>query len=814
MTRTLSQPATEPKALRAGLSLLKLGFWVVAIHPKTKRPIGRAWGLKRWDEQRLRAAFERFPDAGIGICLGPGRAPGGRGLADIEGDGDQAEESLAKLLGGELPDTVIWSSRRGKHNLFIVDVDRLQRALVAAGAVEGTDDKGKGAWHLPEFPGLEFRIGGYKPDGTVKQVQSVVPPTPGDDGTPRDWISSPRGRVLVPLPEAAYASLEGLAAAHKKAGPKPAAKRGSRKGTSNGRNGYAHAALRDECDAVEAEPEGGRNNRLNQAAFSLGTLVAAKALTRSEVEQALAESAARAGLGNGEAAATIRSGLDAGEANPRDLSTVGRMAGSYPPPATPNGNGVHQAEAEPDPPKLTELGNARRLVAAHGTRLRYSRPLNQWFDWDGCRWCPDQSGAVWRRAKDTVRRLGHEAAEAATDQQRKATLQWALKSEERKVIAAMIELAWSEPSVAIMPEELDRDPWLLNTPSGTVDLKTGKLRPHRQEDLISKITRVPFDSKADYSRWRKTVSEIFAGDEEMVAYVKRALGYSLTGVIHEHALFLCYGTGRNGKNTVLDTVQTILGDYATITNPRTFLAIGKNDHLAMIADLMGRRFVPTDEVEEGEELAESMVKRLTGNKILKARFMHRNPFEFPALFKVWMLANSKPEIHGQDEGIWSRIRVIPFEVYFPPERRIKGLSDILIAEEGPGILRWLVEGCLEWQRIGLAEPRKILDAIKSYRNEQDVIGDFIDQCCESFLDHPTLRTSARVKSSELYGRYADWSKENGEKKVLTNRQFSSKITNRGYELRASNGVYYRYGITVRTVKTDGPGEESDDERPY
>jgi P4 family phage/plasmid primase-like protien len=821
MTRTLSQPATEPKILKAALALLELGYWALLIHPnppdwkpgeKTeKRPIGEAWGVERWSVEKIERTAADFPGAGVGIALGPGRGPGGSWPIDLEGDGDQAADSLAKLLGGEVPDTPGWGSARGSHTLFVADGERLLSLLTACKARPKKGAGHAGVYELDELPGLEFRIGGYKPDGMAKQTQSVVPPTVGNDGNPRAWTVSPR-TPIAPLPEAAYAFLERLAA--EKAREAKAEPR-KRKGKAVGRPGdsYAMAALRDECDAVEAEPEKNRNNRLNTAAFNLGQLVGAKALVRSEVETALAAAARKAGLGEREIALTIQSGLAAGEAQPRDLSGIGTGRSSYPPPATPNGE--HQHQAEPDPLNLTEWGNARRLVVAHGTRLRYCKPLSQWFEWDGCRWCPDQSGAIWRWAKDTVRRLGHEAANTEDDRRRKATLRWALKSEEKRVIAAMIELAWSEPGIPIMPDTLDADPWLLNTPSGTVDLKTGRLRPHRQDDLISKITSVPFDLGAECPRWEQTVlPEIFSGDREMVAYLRRALGYSLTGIIGEHALFLCHGTGRNGKNTVLDTVHTILGEYATVINPRVLLTAGKNDHPAAIADLMGRRFVPTDEVDEGEELAESLVKRLTGNKTLKGRFMRQNPFEFPALFKLWMLANCKPEIHGQDEGVWSRIRVIPFEVFFPPEKRIKGLSDILVAAEGPGILRWMVDGCLEWQRIGLAEPAKVREAIQTYRNEQDVIGDFIDQCCESFLDHPSLRDQARVQAGVLYNRYAEWCKENGEKTVLTNRRFASKITGRGYKLSPSNGVHYRHGITLKTVKSEDSDEQSADDRPY
>lgn len=342
MTRTLSPSrSTEPKALKHGLELIQLGYWIVAIHPETKRPIGKAWGLERWDQKRLRSAFGRYPDAGIGIGLGPGRAPGGGWLIDIEGDGDRAGESLAKLLGGEVPDTPAWSSTRGGHNLFGVDGDRMQRALIAAGAVEGKDESGKGAWHLPEFPGLEFRIGGHKDDGTVKQVQSVIPPTPGTDGKPRAWLSGPKGGIA-PLPESAYAALEGLAkprsrAGRQPAGRQPAAKRGSRTAAAGG---YARAALRKECDQVEAEKEGNRNKRLNTAAFSLGQLIGAGQLERVEVERTLLESARRVGLGEGESIATIRSGIDAGILKPRDLNGVGGHR--QPPSGNGDGNGHHK----------------------------------------------------------------------------------------------------------------------------------------------------------------------------------------------------------------------------------------------------------------------------------------------------------------------------------------------------------------------------------------------------------------------------------------------------------------------------------------
>jgi P4 family phage/plasmid primase-like protien len=819
-------PKPSGQALKTAIGLARRGFWAIPIYrpgierkgkepTKGKEPIGYEWGVERRDEATLRQMFDRYPGSGIGIGFGPNRAPGGGWLIDLEGDGEHAAESLRTLLGGEEPDTPSWASTRGNHVIFVADGERLLSLLKAAGAKEGNQER-IGVWHLPELPDLEIRVGGYKTGKVVKQVQSVCPPTRGTDGKPRTWTVSPRTPVAK-LPEAVYAFLESIGrekaaqaqAAPRKGKGKPAGGSKTKSSQPMTKAEYGQDELRKEIAQLSSKLHPHRHADLLRCTTSLAGLVKAQALSEHDAQRGLHLAASSNGMTDEGRLAEVdeawRSALQL--ATPRtmpryvvDPATNGQARGSSAAPPSASDDALH----------LTETGNALRLIKAHGKNLRYSKPLNQWFEWDGTRWCPDQTGAIWRLAKDTVRQIGHEAANTADDARRQATLRWALKSEERKVTAAMIELAWSEPGIAILPEKLDADPWLLNTPSGTVNLSTGKLRKHQQDDLITKLTRVPFDPQAECPRWKQVLSEIFKSDPEMVAYVQRALGYSLTGVIGEHALFLCHGTGRNGKNTVLDTVLTILGDYATTANPRTFMAIGQNDHLAMLADLMGRRFVPTDEVEEGQQLAEAMVKRVTGNKMLKARFMHKNPFEFPAQFKIWMLANCKPEIHGQDEGVWSRIRNIPFEVYFPPEKRIKGLSDILVDEEGPGILRWLIEGCMEWQRIGLCEPKKVIDATKAYRDEQDAIGSFIGQYCDSFLDDETQRTQNKEKVSALYACYVEWCKESGEKTVLTSRRFGSKLKERGYELHESNGIRYRLGIRLRGVY-EGSYDRSDDD---
>jgi putative DNA primase/helicase len=453
-------------------------------------------------------------------------------------------------------------------------------------------------------------------------------------------------------------------------------------------------------------------------------------------------------------------------------------------------------------PNLTELGNARRMVAAYGEQMRYCYPNGKWLTWNGHRWTEDDTGEIWRWAKEIVRQIPKEAIEVEDSQEREAILRWALRSHQKKILQSTIDLCWSEPGVGVMPDDFDRDPYLLNCPNGVVNLLTGEIRPPKPEDFLSKSTAVAYDPSHGCPRWLSTLDEIFAGDQELIAYVQRAAGYSLTGDVSEHAMFFCYGTGRNGKNTVCDTIRDVMGDasgtsYAAVVDPKIFLTAGQHEHPAAIAALVGRRTVITGEMEMGQQFAQGLVKRLTGERMMKTRFMRGNWFEFTVQFKLWMHANYKPDITGQDEGIWSRIRIIPFDVFIPPEKRVKGLSQILVREEGPGILAWLVEGARQWKLLGgLKEPNRVTKAEQDYRAEQDVIGTFLNQCTRSFLDHDAAGAIPRTKASALYACYASWCEKSGEPEILSSRKFGSEISKRGYTLTGINGSQWRLGITL------------------
>lgn len=309
------------------VDLLREGFHPVPIRSAAeyaegngKAPVGVGWGLERPTADALRSAYARRPDAGVGLCLGPGKAPGGGWLVDLEGDGEGAEDAFLALAGGEVVETMGWTSARGRHRLFVAGPGFLD-LLQAAGAVEGRGAR-SGVYHLAALPGLEFRVGGFKPDGTVKQLQSVCPPSEGTDGEPRRW-SGPR--EVAPVPDAILASLEALGEraaiqGEGRPGPRVTSPRG---GDGAALGPYVEKALAGELARVEGAAEGSRNDALNRAAFSVGTLVGAGAVPESEAAGALAASGRAAGLGEAEVRATVRSGMEAGKRSPRDLSGVG-----------------------------------------------------------------------------------------------------------------------------------------------------------------------------------------------------------------------------------------------------------------------------------------------------------------------------------------------------------------------------------------------------------------------------------------------------------------------------------------------------------
>jgi putative DNA primase/helicase len=563
------------------------------------------------------------------------------------------------------------------------------------------------------------------------------------------------------------------------------------KSTSDKKSGEATSDKEDRKNANRLAKEianhaakaaqGERNDTLNKASFKLGQHVGAKCLARAAVENMLIEAAGICGLiaDDGESAVlkTIQSGLDAGIANPRILRRPGRC-------------------------RRTDVGNARRFVERHGEDWRYCFARKSWFYWDGTRWAKDDEGQIVERAKDTVAAIYEEAAEARRLDMPEADGlgKWAVQSQSRHRILAMIELARSELSVT--PNQLDRDAWVLNVRNGTIDLRTGALRPHQRDNLITKIAPVSFDPKAGCPKFQDTVKDASNGNPDLANYIQRHLGYALTGDTSEECLFFWHGTGRNGKGTIAETVRAAMGDYAATTPAATLTQADRKGPQNDLAALKGVRLVLASEVNEGRKLDEALVKGLTGGDNISARFLYGEFFEYRPEYKILLQTNYRPRVQGVDEGIWSRIRLVPFDHTVPEQERDKGLKGYLLQHEMPGVLNWLLEGCLDWQqRSGLDEPEAVRTATKAYREQEDTLADFLAACTITAETLGKPATQVVVRCGELQATCGTWSEQNGLDRVppwlfgrlMAARGYHSKVTRTGPK---SQRIYE--GIRLRT----------------
>ena len=377
---------------------------------------------------------------------------------------------------------------------------------------------------------------------------------------------------------------------------------------------------------------------------------------------------------------------------------------------------------------FSDLANAELMVKWFGPDLRYCHTWRKWLVWDGKRWKVDDTGAVVRQAADTVHSLYKLTSTIQDKEKRKELAKHALKCEAKRSLDAMISLAESQSEIVILSDQLDRDKHLLNVDNGTIDLRTGELREHRREDLITKLAPVRFDPEAKSPLFEKFLNDIFAGNQDMIQFVQRAIGYALTGDTSEQCLFIAWGGGENGKSTLIETILALVGDYGMSTPSQTLLAKRYDGIPNDLARLKGARFVAAVEVEEGKPLAESRIKQMTGGDTMNARFMRSEWFDFKPEFKVFLATNHKPQIKGTDHAIWRRIQLVPFTVQISKEKQDKHLAEKLLAEL-PGILNFAVQGCLDWQRDELRPPEEVTRATAKYRAESDEVGRFIGEWC-------------------------------------------------------------------------------------
>jgi putative DNA primase/helicase len=464
---------------------------------------------------------------------------------------------------------------------------------------------------------------------------------------------------------------------------------------------------------------------------------------------------------------------------------------------------------------LNDTGNAKRFLRLHGQCARYCPQRGQWLLWDGRRWVIDELGQALELAIVTAQGIRAEA-EQAKEQMRQGPvlvggvicerpdedlLTWANRSEDLRRLQAMMRIA--QATLALNIESLDADPWLLCVENGTLDLRTGQLHEHHPDDLISKISPVPYDPGAECPTWGAFLDRVFAGDRELIAFVQRAVGYSLTGVTSEQCLFFLYGTGANGKTRFLNAIRETIGvEFSRVLDFGDLEAKNMDRHPTRFARLVGARWVVASECEQGTRFAESVIKQLTGDDPISAHFMFQNHFEFVPRFKLWIAGNHKPTIRGTDEGIWRRVKVIPFTVTIPAEERDPYLGEKLHTER-PGILAWAVQGCLAWQHLGLRPPAQVSLATQRYQADMDILGMFLEECC-------VVAPGIGVSSTELYAAYRQWCEKAGEH-PWTQKALALRLRERGHEQHRTS--MYRgwvgLGLISRRGNSDRTAEQSE-----
>ncbi len=717
------------------------------INPKTGEPYRLAWGKKATnDPAEIRRLWSQFPGNLVGIAC----APSSLFAVDIDRkDGIDGARSWAELI----------ESHGGGRE-------------VIAGPAQLTPS---GGWHilfrLPngiKIPNTAGKLGArldLRSDGYICS------------GAGYSWL--PGHEPEIPLTDAPAWLLDQIRLLTRPpAAAQPANQQPLQPAQSAGNYWLRYY--------LERAAVGNRN----ETGFSLAAQLRDSGIPQLEAESIMAEYARRVpgdGYEEGEALASLRSAYGAPRREPATLPGL-RAAGAARVPADlraapgRNGHGPEVPENTVPVPEwalrmgsLTDAGNADRLVKQYGNRLRWVFEWG-WLVYDGQRWSIDRNDQVVRLAKDTARSIYQEAAHAKDDERSKELASWAGRSLSRTRIEAMIALARSELSAR--PENFDTDPWLLNCENGILDLRSGELRAHDSEAHLTKLAGTHYDPAASCSTWLKFLDRVFSGDREMIAFLQRAVGYSLTGDMGEQCLFFLYGRGANGKSTFTRAIQDILGEYGMQTRAEALMVRKSESIPEEVAQLAGVRFMLASELGDGQRLNESLIKDLTGGDKLRARLLHQNSFEYHPVAKPWIYGNHRPAVRGTDEGIWRRPHLIGFDVTIPEKERDRHLSEILRTEL-PGILAWAVRGCLEWQKLGLQPPDSVRTATQAYRAEQDILGAFLDDCC-------IINDLAIVAAGELYAAYKSWA-EDSNVSILSSIAFSRSLEERGYSTKGLDG---------------------------
>lgn len=784
---------TNAPALERARHLVALGLSVLPITPGTKHPPIKWKNLQERhpEPEELEAWFERECPVGI-VC---GKVSG---LVVVDSDSPEAEEWAAE----NLPPTP-WCVRtgestkhpgfRGVHRYYRhPGVAVRNRARIVIGA-------GKLALDVRADGGQVLSPGSQHPSGVCYEAMS-----------PEAW--TPEQKAALPLFEPAW--LE----ATPEAEPAPEAPPPMPRAPSPGRpSGFDRARAWLEKREPAVEGQGGDAHTFATACslvrgFDLDDSDALALLQEWNATcrppwtfEELAEKVRNArAYGAGEFGAL----LDAPPANviqfPRQATaTAPATAGALALAARAGAVKGHQFERS-DP------GQAEYLLALAEDTLRHCAPMRYpWLVWSGTHWKQDKTALVQELAIKAARQRLRDAVEIQDTDRQKAEVGFSLGCLSASRRRAVVDTAAVFQAINLLPEALDADPWVLNCQNGTLCLRTGELRPHRREDYLTRVAPVPYEPSATCPLWEKFLARVMADNADVIAYLQRAAGYCLTGSTGEEVFFLLHGPGRNGKGVFTGTLAALLGDLAD-TVPVDLLCDSKRNADAPsphLAKLPGVRLVHTSEAEEGRRLGEALVKLLSGGDEITAAAKFQDPIRFKPQFKLLFSTNHRPDIRGTDEGIWSRVHLVPFTVTIPPHERDKHLKQKLLAEL-PGILAWAVRGCLEWQRVGLNPPAEVRAATASYRAESDVLAPFLAECCTTepragglFPEPP------KVLRKELFASYLAWCAENAER-PLSSKNFAAALDERGFhDRKGSKGVRFRLGIRLLDESDEEPSSD-------
>jgi putative DNA primase/helicase len=437
------------------------------------------------------------------------------------------------------------------------------------------------------------------------------------------------------------------------------------------------------------------------------------------------------------------------------------------------------------PAQYSDDALAQVFTNCYGKDLRYTAVMGRWRIWNGTIWKTDDT----RRVLDLVREVCRKEAASCKDERLGRHVS------STRTVMAVERLAQADRRHAATVEQWDADPWILNTPSGVIDLKTGMIRPALREDYCTKTTAVA--PSGNFPLWPTFLGRITNSNRELQSYLQRIVGYALTGITSEHAMWFAYGTGANGKSVFLNTISGVMGDYSRVAPVETFTDTKNQSHPTDVAGLQGARFVSAIETEEGRRWAESKVKALTGGDRITARFMRQDFFEYKPQFKLFVAGNHKPGLRAPDEAMRRRLNLLPFDVTIPAEERDPELEQKLKAEWS-GILRWAIEGCLAWQRDGLNSPEIVNRATSDYFVEEDSLARWLE-------DRTERRDGAWESASDLFSDWKNWAESAGEF-VGTQKRFSVNLTTRGYSpTRKKHGRGFNRISLRRGSVTDGDG---------